>query len=44
MIQSNFSSMKGSKAIGFSRSQFCFGIETLNNSAGELFFGPKSIQ
>ena len=44
MIQSNFSSMIGSKSIRFSGSQFCFVVEALNNAAGKLSFSPKPVQ
>lgn len=36
--------MIGSEPIGFSGSQFCFVVESLNNAAGELAFSPKPVQ
>ena len=36
--------MVGPKTIRFSGSQFCFGIETLDNPAGKLFLGPEPVQ
>ena len=36
--------MIGSESIGFSGSQFRFVVETLNNAAGELAFGPEPVQ
>ena len=44
MIQGNFSGMVGLKSIRFSGSQFCFGVKTLYDSAGELLFGPEPVQ
>jgi len=31
-----------SETIRFSGGQFCFGIKTLGNAIGELFFGPEA--
>ena len=44
MIQGDFSRMIGPKTVRFSGSQFRFGVETLHDSAGKLFLGPKPVQ
>jgi hypothetical protein len=44
MIQGDLSCMIGSKTIGFSGSQFCFGVKTLNNTTGKLLFSPEPVE
>jgi hypothetical protein len=44
MIQGDFSAMIGAKTKGFSGSQFCFGVKTLYNAAGQLAFGAEPVQ
>jgi hypothetical protein len=44
MIQGDFNCMKGLKPIGFSGSQFCFGVKALNYPTGKLLFSPEPIQ
>ena len=36
--------MKGPKPEGFSGGQFCFGVETLHDTAGKLSFGPEPVK
>ena len=43
MIQGDFRAVEGAKAEGFSRGQFCLGVETLDNTAGQLPFGPEPV-
>jgi len=44
MIQGDFSRLVGSKSIRFSGGQFCFGVQTLHDATGKLFFGPEPVQ
>ena len=44
MIQGDFNGAVGSKTVSFSGGQFCFGIETLDHSAGKLFPSPEPVQ
>ena len=44
MIQSDFSGMVSPIAVRFSGSQFCLGVETLDNPTGKLFLGPEPVQ
>jgi hypothetical protein len=36
--------MTGPKTEGFSGSEFCFVVETLDNGTGKLSFGAKPVQ
>lgn len=44
LIQGDFHAMKCPKTKGFSGGQFCLGIESLHDSAGELPFGPEPVE
>jgi hypothetical protein len=43
MIESDFAGVFGSEAVASFQRQFDFGIEALNDAAGELAFGGKLI-
>jgi hypothetical protein len=44
MIQGHFGDSEGPEAVGFSHSDFDLVIQSLDNAAGELFFGPKVVE
>src|SRR5690606_18483741 len=43
MVQSDFCTVIGPKAEGFSGRQFCLAVKSLHDAAGELAFGPEPV-
>ena len=44
VIERQFGDAEGSEPIGFSHSDFCFVVQTLDYAAGELFPGAKIVE
>ena len=44
MIERQFGDAEGSETVGFSHSDFCFVVQTLDYAAGELFPGAKIVE